>query len=172
MNTDNYIFSKQIYKSINKDGSVRQLVSIDIRIKDVGISIPTPFTAFLLEYQSRKASTVSIVASLIVRFLNYLFFEMVSPITTIADLTFQNGIDFLSALPCQKGVKTQYAEYLTKFYYFCMDHKMAEIKDLKEHSRSQYKTYTENIFKGRYKAESKQKVDRSEEHTSELQSPA
>ena len=99
MNTDNYIFSKQIYKSINKDGSVRQLVSIDIRIKDVGISIPTPFTAFLLEYQSRKASTVSIVASLIVRFLNYLFFEMVSPITTIADLTFQNGIDFLSALP-------------------------------------------------------------------------
>ena len=41
MNTDNYIFSKQIYKSINKDGNVRQLVSIDIRIKDAGVSIPT-----------------------------------------------------------------------------------------------------------------------------------
>lgn len=74
MNIDNYIFSKQIYKSINKDGSVRQLVSIDIQIKDAGISIPTPYTAFLLEYQSRKVSTVSMVASLIVRFLNYLFF--------------------------------------------------------------------------------------------------
>ncbi len=159
MNKNNYTFTKKIYKSINEDGSVRQLVSIDIQIRDIGISLPTPFNAFLLEYQSRKVSTVAMVASLIVRFLNYLFFEMVSPITTIADLTFQNGIDFLSALPCQKGVKTQYAEYLTKFYYFCMDHKMAEIKDLKEHSRSQYKTYTENIFKGRYKAESKQKVD-------------
>ncbi len=56
MNIDNYIFSKQIYKSINKDGSVRQLVSIDIQIKDAGISIPTPYTAFLLEYQSRKSS--------------------------------------------------------------------------------------------------------------------
>ena len=159
MNTDNYIFSKQIYKSINKDGSVRQLVSIDIQLKDSGISIPTPYTAFLLEYQSRKVSTVSMVASLIVRFLNYLHFEMASPITSIAELTFQYGIDFLSALPCQKGGKTQYAEYLTKFYYFCKDRKMAQIKDLKESSHSKYKTYTENIFKGRYKAEPKQKVD-------------
>lgn len=159
MNTDNYIFSRQIYKSINKDGSVRQLVSIDIKIKDTGISIPTPFTAFLLEYQGRKASTVSMIASLIVRFLNYLFFEMDSPITSIAELTFQNGIDFLSALPCQKGGKIQYAEYLTKFYHFCRDKGMAGIKDLKESPHSRYKTYTENIFKGRYKTEPKTKVD-------------
>lgn len=159
MNTDNYIFSRQIYKSVNKDGSVRQLVSIDIRIKDAGISIPTPFTAFLLEYQSRKASTVSMIASLIVRFLNYLFFEMESPLASIAELTFQNGIDFLSALPCQKGGKLQYAEYLTKFYYFCRDKGMAEIKDFRENSHSRYKTYTENIFKGRYKTEPKTKVD-------------
>lgn len=159
MNTDNYIFSKQIYKSVNKDGSVRQLVSIDIRIKDTGVSIPTPFTAFLLEYQSRKASTVSMIASLIVRFLNYLFFEMESPLASIAELTFQNGIDFLSALPCQKGGKLQYAEYLTKFYYFCRDKGMAEIKDLRENPHSRYKTYTENIFKGRYRTEPKIKVD-------------
>lgn len=159
MNTDNYIFSKQIYKSVNKDGSVRQLVSIDIRIKDAGVSIPTPFTAFLLEYQSRKASTVSMIASLIVRFLNYLFFEMEFPLASIAELTFQNGIDFLSALPCQKGGKLQYAEYLTKFYYFCRDKGMADIKDFKENSHSRYKTYTENIFKGRYKTEPKTKVD-------------
>lgn len=159
MNTDNYIFSKQIYKSVNKDGCIRQLVSIDIRIKDAGISIPTPFTAFLLEYQSRKASTVSMIASLTVRFLNYLFFEMDSPLTSIAELTFQNGIDFLSALPCQKGGKTQYAEYLTKFYYFCRDKGMAEIKDLRENPHSRYKTYTENIFKGRYRTEPKIKVD-------------
>lgn len=159
MNTDNYIFSRQIYKSINKDGSVRQLVSIDIRIKDAGVSIPTPFTAFLLEYQSRKASTVSMIASLTVRFLNYLFFEMESPLTSIAELTFQNGIDFLSALPCQKGGKLQYAEYLTKFYHFCRDKGMAEIKDLRENPHSRYKTYTENIFKGRYRTEPKIKVD-------------
>lgn len=159
MNTDNYIFSRQIYKSANKDGNIRQLVSIDIRIKGAGISIPTPFTAFLLEYQSRKASTVSMIASLIVRFLNYLFFGMDSPLASIAELTFQNGIDFLSALPCQKGGKLQYAEYLTKFYHFCRDKGMAEIKDLRENPHSRYKTYTENIFKGRYKTEPKTKVD-------------
>ncbi len=159
MNTDNYIFSKQIYKSVNKDGCIRQLVSIDIRIKDAGVSIPTPFTAFLLEYQSRKASTVSMIASLIVRFLNYLFFEMESPLASIAELTFQNGIDFLSGMACQKGGKLQYAEYLTKFYYFCRDKGMAEIKDFRENSHSRYKTYTENIFKGRYKTEPKTKVD-------------
>lgn len=159
MNINNYIFSKQIYKSINQDGSVRQLVSIDIRIKDIGISLPTPFTAFLLEYQSRKTSTMSMIASLIVRFLNYLFFEMECPITSISELTFQHGKDFLSALPCQSGGKTQYAEYLTKFYSFCKNQKMAEIKDLKETSHSKYKIYTENIFKGRYKTEPKKTVD-------------
>lgn len=159
MNTDNYIFSKQIYKSINEDGSVRQLVSIDIRIKDAGISLPTPFTAFLLEYQSRKTSTVSMVASLIVRFLNHLFFEMECPITSISELTFQQGKDFLSALSCQSGGKTQYAEYLTKFYYFCKRQEMAEIKDFKEKPSSTYIKNTENIFKGKYKVESKKTVD-------------
>lgn len=159
MNTDNYIFSKQIYKSINKDGGVRQLVSIDIRIKDAGISFPTPFTAFLLEYQSRKTSTVSMVASLITRFLNYLFFEMECPITSISELTFQQGKDFLSALPCQSGGKTQYAEYLTKFYYFCKCQEMAEIKDFKEKPSSTYKKNTENIFKGKYKVDPKKTVD-------------
>lgn len=159
MNTDNYIFSKQIYKSINKDGSVRQLVSIDIRIKDAGISLPTPFTAFLLEYQSRKTSTVSMIASLITRFLNYLFFEMECPITSISELTFQQGKDFLSALPCQSGGKTQYAEYLTKFYYFCKCQEMAEIKDFKEKPSSTYKKNTENIFKGKYKVDPKKTVD-------------
>ena len=159
MNKDNYTFTKKINKSINEDGSVRQLVSIDIQIRDIGISLPTPFNAFLLEYQSRKVSTVAMVASLIVRFLNYLFFEMDSPLTSIAELTFQNGIDFLSVLPCQRGGKTQYAEYLTKFYYFCKRQEMAEIKDFKERTSSTYNTYTENIFKGRYKAESKKKVD-------------
>ena len=159
MNTDNYIFSKQIYKSINDDGSVSQLVSIDIRIKDVGLSFPTPFNAFLLEYQSRKTSTVSMIASLITRFLNYLFFEMESPITSISELTFQHGKDFLSDLPCQSGGKTQYAEYLTRFYYFCKHQEMAEIKDFKENPSSTYIKYTENIFKGKYKVDPKKKVD-------------
>lgn len=159
MDIDNYIFSKQVYKSINEDGSVRQLVSIDIQIKDARISLPTPFTAFLLEYQSRKTSTVSMVASLITRFLNYLFFEMDSPITSIAELTYQNGMDFLSSITCQSSGKVQYAEYLTKFYYFCKNQGMAEIKDFKEKHCSTYKTYTENIFKGRYKVEQKEKVD-------------
>lgn len=159
MNKNNYTFTKKIYKSINEDGSIRQLVSIDVQIRDVGISLPTPFTAFLLEYQNRKVSTVSMVASLIVRFLNYIFFEMDFAIISIAEMTFQNGIDFLSVLPCQSGGKKQYAEYLTKFYYFCKYHEMAEIKDFKERNSSTYKTYTENIFRGRYKVEAKKKVD-------------
>ena len=49
-------------------------------------------------------------ASLIVRFLNYLFFDIDSPITSIKELTFQHGIDFLSSLQIQPGGKTQYAE--------------------------------------------------------------
>jgi len=159
MNRDNYLFSKQIYKSINEDGSVRQLVSIDIQIKDAGLSLPTPFSAFLLEYQNRKTSTVAMAASLIVRFLNYLFFEMEHPITSIGKLTFQQGKDFLSSLPVQPGGKTQYAEYLTKFYHFCKQQGMAEIADLQEKSFPTYQKYTANIFKGKYRSEPRNTVD-------------
>lgn len=159
MNRDNYAFSRQIYKSVNKDGSVRQLVSIDIQLKDAGISLPTPFSAFLLEYQNRKTSTVAMAASLIVRFLNYLFFEMEYPLISISELTFQQGTDFLSSLPVQPGGKTQYAEYLTKFYYFCKQHGMAEIPDLQEKDSPTYQKYIANIFKGKYRTEPKKSVD-------------
>lgn len=105
MNRDNYFFSKQIYKSINEDGSIRQVVSIDIQIKDIGISLPTPFNAFLLQYQSRKTPIVAMIASHIARFLNYLFIMMEEPITSIEELRFQRGIDFLSMLPYKKEGK-------------------------------------------------------------------
>lgn len=157
MNRDNYVFSKQIYKSINKDGSIRQLVSIDIQIKDLGISIPTPFNAFLLEYQSRKTSTVAMVASQIARFLNYLFITMEDPITSIDELKFQHGIDFLSMLPCQKGGKAQCSEYLSKFYHFCKQQGI-EISDFKEEPNT-YQKYTKNVFKGRYIVEPKKTAD-------------
>lgn len=157
MNRDNYFFSKQIYKSINEDGSIRQVVSIDIQIKDIGISLPTPFNAFLLEYQSRKTSTVAMVASHIARFLNYLFIMMEEPITSIEELRFQHGIDFLSMLPYKKGGKAQCSEYLTKFYYFCKHHGI-EIADLKEDKNDTYK-YTKNIFNGKYKVETKKTAD-------------
>lgn len=159
MSRSNYIFSKQIYKSINQGGSVRQLVSIDIQLKDAGISLPTPFSAFLLEYQSRKTSTVAMAASLIVRFLNYLFFDMEPPITSIAELTFQHGTDFLSSLQVQPGGKIQYAEYLTKFYHFCKRQGMAEIPDFQEKPFSTYKKNTENIFKGKYEVMPTKAVD-------------
>ena len=157
MNRDNYFFSKQIYKSINEDGSIRQVVSIDIQIRDIGISLPTPFNAFLLEYQSRKTSTVAMVASHIARFLNYLFIMMENPITSIEELKFQHGIDFLSMLPYKKGGKVQCSEYLTKFYYFCKQHGI-KIVDLKEDKNNTYK-YTKNIFNGKYIEETKKTAD-------------
>lgn len=157
MNRDNYFFSKQIYKSINEDGSIRQVVSIDIQIRDIGISLPTPFNAFLLEYQSRKTSTVAMVASHIARFLNYLFIMMENPITSIEELKFQHGIDFLSMLPYKKGGKVQCSEYLTKFYYFCKQHGI-KIVDLKEDKNNTYK-YTKNIFNGKYIVETKKTAD-------------
>lgn len=149
-NIAEYIFSRQIYKSVNADGSIRQTVSIDIQLKDVGLSFPTPFNAFLLEYQNRKTSTISLIASITSRFLNHLFFEMESPITSIQELTWQHGIDFLSSLSCQRGGKSQYAEYLTKFYYFCKQNGMAEVADLRTKGNDAGQRYTENIFKGRY----------------------
>lgn len=158
MNRDNYLFSKQIYKSINKDGGIRQLVSIDIQIKDLGISIPTPFNAFLLEYQSRKTSTVAMVASQIARFLNYLFITMEDPITSIDELKFQHGIDFLSMLPCQKGGKAQCSEYLSKFYHFCKQQGI-KISDFEEEQSSTYQKYTKNVFKGRYTVEPRKTAD-------------
>lgn len=161
MNRNQYIFSKQIYKSINDDGSVRQLVSIDIQQKDLGLSFPTPFNAFLLEYQNRKTSTVSMIASLIVRFLNHIFFEAECPISSIQELTWQQGAEFLSKLPCQPNGKLQYAEYLSKFYVFCKQHNMAEIPDynFEEKIKFSYQKYQENIFKGRYEVKSKKSVD-------------
>ncbi len=161
MNRNEYIFSKQIYKSINEDGSVRQLVSIDIQRKDLGLSFPTPFNAFLLEYQNRKTSTVGMIASLIVRFLNHIFIEAECPISSIQELTWQQGVEFLSKLSSQPNGKLQYAEYLSKFYVFCKQHNMAEIHDYNFEKRtdSNYQKYQENIFKGKYEVKPKKSVD-------------
>lgn len=158
MDRSNYFFSKQIYKSTNDDGSVRQRVSIDIQIKDLGISLPTPFNAFLLEYQNRKTSTTAMIASQIARFLNYIFIMMEEPITSIEELKVQHGIEFLSMLPCQKGGKAQCAEYLTKFYYFCKQNGI-KIPDFKEERFDTYQKYTKNIFQGKYKVNPKKAVD-------------
>ncbi len=161
MNRNKYIFSKQIYKSINEDGSVRQLVSIDIQRKDFGLSFPTPFNAFLLEYQNRKTSTVGMIASLIVRFLNHIFIEAECPIDSIQELTWQQGVEFLSKLSSQPNGKLQYAEYLSKFYVFCKQRGMAEIPDYNFEKRtdSNYQKYQENIFKGQYEVKPKKSVD-------------
>lgn len=161
MNRNKYIFSKQIYKSINKDGSVRQLVSIDIQQKDLGLSFPTPFNAFLLEYQNRKTSTIGMIASLIVRFLNHIFIEAEFPIDSIQELTWMQGVEFLSNLSIQPNGKLQYAEYLSRFYVFCKKHNMAKIPDydFEERIKCIYPKYRENIFKGRYEVEPKRSVD-------------
>ena len=161
MNQNTYIFSKQIYKSINKDGSVRQIVSIDIKQKDSGLSFPTPFNAFLLEYQNRKTSTVSMIASLLVKFLNHIFFEMECPIGSIQELTWQQGAEFLSNISSQPNGKLQYAEYLSKFYAFCKQHNMAEIPDynFEEGTGGTYQKYQGNIFKGRYEVKPKKSAD-------------
>jgi len=161
MNRNKYIFSKQIYKSINEDGSVRQLVSIDVQRKDIGLSFPTPFNAFLLEYQNRKTSTVGMIASLLVRFLNYIFIEAECPIESIQELTWQQGVEFLSKLSSQPNGKLQYAEYLSKFYVFCKQHNMAEIPDYNFEKRtdSAYQKYQGNIFKGQYEVKPRKSVD-------------
>lgn len=161
MNQNTYVFSRQIYKSINKDGSVRQIVSIDVRQKDSGLSFPTPFNTFLLEYQNRKTSTVSMIASLLVKFLNHIFFEIECPIGSIQELTWQQGAEFLSSLSSQPNGKLQYAEYLSKFYVFCKQHNMAEIPDynFEERTCGSYQKYQENIFKGRYEVKPKKSVD-------------
>lgn len=152
MNRNNYAFSKQIYKSIREDGSVRQIVSIDIKLKDSKLCFPTPFNAFLMEYQNRKTSTVALIAGIITQFLNYVFFEMYPPISTIQELTLQHGISFLSSISCRSEVKTQYAEYLTKFYFFCHKKDMAALDDIDFFVKcnSQQKEYIANIFVGKY----------------------
>ncbi len=161
MNRNNYAFSKQIYKSIREDGSVRQIVSIDIKLKDSKLCFPTPFNAFLMEYQNRKTSTVALIAGIITQFLNYVFFEMYPPISTIQELTLQHGISFLSSISCRSEVKTQYAEYLTKFYFFCHKKDMAALDDIDFFVKcnSQQKEYIANIFVGKYEVIYKKSID-------------
>lgn len=127
---DNLRFAKKIYKTKNEDGTVRQMVSIDIVNNEIGISFPTPYNAFLLQYQNRKVSTVELIANILVRFFNYLFYDMKNPIESIEELTLQHGIDFLSNLNCKEKEKTQKAEYLTKFYYFCKQHDMVSLENV------------------------------------------
>ena len=100
---------------------------------------------------------MAMIASQIARFLNYLFIIMENPITSIDELKFQYGIDFLTMLPCQKGGKAQCSEYLSKFYCFCKQHGV-EIADFKEESPA-YPKYTKNIFKGKYIIEPKKTAD-------------
>lgn len=161
MNRNNYVFTKQIYKTIKDDGSVRQTVSINIRLKDSGLSIPTPFNAFLLEYQNRKTSTVALMAGIVIKFLNYIFLEMKSPITSIQELTLQQGIDFLSGLSCKPVGKKQYAECLTKFYYFCKQKDMAVFDDVDflVKRNIQQREYIANIFAGKYEVLPKKSIE-------------
>lgn len=158
---DNLRFAKKIYKTKNEDGTVRQMVSIDIVNNEIGISFPTPYNAFLLQYQNRKVSTVELIANILVRFFNYLFYDMKNPIESIEELTLQHGIDFLSNLNCKEKEKTQKAEYLTKFYYFCKQHDMVSLENvqflIKKNSFD--KEYMENIFNGKYEVINKQSPD-------------
>lgn len=153
-------FQKKIIKEVKENGKVIQYITIALYKDNCGpvpVVLPTPFSAFMLEYQSNKSTTKNKVANIIVQFLNYVFYEMKNPISNIEQLTLQHGIDFLSSLHCCKKSKTEKAAYLSKFYFFCKQNNRIPLVDMtfKITVKPNGNEVVQNIFNGKYEVEPK-----------------
>ena len=84
-----YRFERKIY-IINNDEQFNKMPSINIYSNKSKLSLPTPFNAFLLEYDNKKLSTRTQITDILVGFLNYVFFNP------------NNSIDLHSWLHMQK----------------------------------------------------------------------
>lgn len=82
---------------------------------ETGEYLISPFSDFLNEFSLNKATSASIAADVIVRFLNYLYFIADKDIYSI---TLQDTVDFIETRDIQQDTQRSYTSYLTKFYHF------------------------------------------------------
>lgn len=151
-----YRFERKIYIT-NKDEQVNKTPSINIYSQKSKLSLPTPFNAFLLEYDNKKLSTRTQIADIMVGFLNYVFFNPNNPIHKFEELTLQHAIDYLSNLNVVDKVKRRYSQVLSHFYYFTSQQDICIFDDIifeKKINRNT-KEYIGNIFEGKYKKSNK-----------------
>lgn len=135
MNSDKIIrFNKEydlkFIKVIKKDSYVDERTGdlivthrVIIKLKNLknGRSRIHPYTEFINKWINKSTKYQSNIATCLVRFLNYIYFELSSKVLPdISDLTFEFGVLFLNevAKTCSREVVSQYERVISHFYLF------------------------------------------------------
>ena len=111
-------FRKKIIKlpNINDKENPIVLISIVLEVEDQ-YSIMTPFTDYLMKLISNKPALSLSVANVIIPFLNYVYFDMENPISSLTDITIDMAVDFLNNRDINQETLIRYSLILTKFYF-------------------------------------------------------
>lgn len=153
-------YSRQIYKITNpKTNNLVTTVTINL-VNNDGISVISPFSAFLQEFRGKKSSYVVALADVITRFLNFVYFDAEYQLDSFTDFNIQMGADFINSCDLCLNSKNRYAKFLTKFYYFLFTKNMlpsfAE-DDFVLYKYNDSNETIQNIFAGRYNVSDKKK---------------
>ena len=84
---------------------IRHRVYIALANKDTGEYLISPFSDFLNQYSLNKATSASMAADVVVRFLNYLYFTANKD---IFGLTIQDTADFMDTLNIKQDTQKSY----------------------------------------------------------------
>ena len=119
-------FFKVIIKEDYVDERTGELIvthRVIIKLKNMknGRSRIHPYTEFINKWFNKSTKYQSNIATCLVRFLNYIYFDLSSKVLSdISDLTFEFGVLFLNdvAKTCSREVVSQYERVIAHFYLF------------------------------------------------------
>lgn len=151
------ILKEKIYDK--NDTHILHNVYIALTNIETGYYLISPFSDFLNQFKGNKTTSASMAAEVIVRFLNYIHFNINK---ATCDITFQDGIDYLNSLNVKKDTQHTYSNYLTKFYYFLAQKgalKNISVEDFSYTFNKSDKKLLSNCFCGRYAESKKQDAE-------------
>lgn len=151
------ILKEKIYDK--NDTHILHNVYIALTNIETGYYLISPFSDFLNQFKGNKTTSASIAAEIIVRFLNYIHFDINK---ATCDITFQDGIDYLNSLNVKKDTQHTYSSYMTKFYYFLAQKDVLKnifVEDFSYTFNKSEKLVLANSFSGRYIESKKQDAE-------------
>lgn len=156
------ILKEECVDSQTGEVTVNHRVLIRLKNLENGRSRIHPFTEFINQWINHSIKHQSNIATHIVRFLNFIYFEISdSVISDISELTFEYGVLFLNkqAKVCSRDVVSQYERSLSHFYFFLAERKIMKFISLEEFKfiEKNYRLILQSPFKGVRKGEERHK---------------
>lgn len=151
------ILKEKIYDK--NDTHILHNVYIALTNIETGYYLIAPFSDFLNQFKGNKTTSASMAAEVIVRFLNYIHFDINK---ATYEITFQDGINFLNSLDIQKDTQHTYSSYMTKFLFFLAQKgalKNISVEDFSYTFNRSDKRVLSNCFSGRYAESKKQNAE-------------